>query len=163
MGSRDKAPENFGYFAFWISSKHCSHGSATMNGDKSLYQKSTLLRVWESKFAIPNWYTSFKIALDMALNILKYLSCIKIAYNNNNNNNKKIRLGGKTTLLVYFALQLFNISSKFHEIWWFFLKFIWDSYSEVVFFFKIRTGFYGVSTFSQPGVILFVCLLLENE
>ena len=31
----------------------------------------------------------------MALNILKYLSCIKIAYNNNNNNNNNKNQTGR--------------------------------------------------------------------
>ena len=42
----------------------------------SLHQKSTLLRVWESEFGIPNWYTSFKIALDMTLS-MKHRSSIR--------------------------------------------------------------------------------------
>ena len=45
-------------------SKHCHRGSATTNGDESLHQKSTLLRVLGSEFGIPNWYTDFKIAQD---------------------------------------------------------------------------------------------------
>ena len=67
VGSRDKAPENFGYLVFWTSSKHCSCHLVTANGDESLHQKSTLLRVWGSEFGISNLYTSFKIALDTAL------------------------------------------------------------------------------------------------
>ena len=49
------------------SSKHLSHGFATMNSDENLHQKSTLLRVWGSEFGILNWYTGFRVALDMAL------------------------------------------------------------------------------------------------
>ena len=66
-GPGTKPQKIFGYFAFWTSSKHRSRGSVTMNSDESLHQKSTLLRVWRSEFGIPNWYTGFKIALDMAL------------------------------------------------------------------------------------------------
>ena len=43
-----------------------------MNSDKSLQQKSTLLRVWGSEFGIPNQYTGFKVALDSAL-IVKHI------------------------------------------------------------------------------------------
>ena len=60
----------FGYFAFWISSKHHLCGSAKTNSDQSLPQKSTLLRVWGSEFEIPNQYNGFKIALDTALLLL---------------------------------------------------------------------------------------------
>ena len=83
MGSRDKALENFGYFAFWISSKHGSRGSATTNGDESLHEKSTLLRVWGSEFGIPSRYTGFKIALDTALTkvrcyvLERFCTCVK--------------------------------------------------------------------------------------
>ena len=67
VGSRDKAPEKFGYFAFWISSKHHSHRLVARNGDEGLHQKSTLLRVWGSEFGIAKWYTGFKVPLDTAL------------------------------------------------------------------------------------------------
>ena len=52
-----------------------------MNGDESLHQKSTLLRVWGSEFGIPNWYTGLKIALDMA-QLTEICSDITATYGN---------------------------------------------------------------------------------
>ena len=67
VGSRGKTLECFWLFCILNSSKHHSLGSATRNFDESLPQKSTLLSVQGFEFGIPNWYTSFKIALDRAL------------------------------------------------------------------------------------------------
>ena len=77
VGSRGKAPENFGYFAFWIAQNmtlvtfqqwaHCGTSASTVI---CLFLNElifTLLRVWESEFGIPDRYTAFKIALDAAL------------------------------------------------------------------------------------------------
>ena len=65
--SKGQNPGNFWLFCVLNSSKHHSLGSATRNTDKSLHQKSTLLSTWGFEFGIPNRYTGFKIALDMAL------------------------------------------------------------------------------------------------
>ena len=66
----------------------------------------------------------------------------------------------ETGLPVYFILQRFSSSSKFHEIWWLFLKFIWNKYSGI-FFNKIWAVFF--SFFSNQ--VLYFCewlyLLLE--
>ena len=65
--SRGDTLEIFWLFHILNSSKHHSLGSVTRNVDKSLHQKSTLLSVWGFEFGIPNRYTGFEIALDMAL------------------------------------------------------------------------------------------------
>ena len=54
-------------FCILNSSKNRSHGSTTINGDKSLHQKSTIFDSLGSKFAIPNQYTSYKIVLDKTM------------------------------------------------------------------------------------------------
>ena len=67
--SRGETQDIFMLFCILNSSKHCCLGSVTRNVYKSLHQKSTLLSVRGFEFGTPNRYTSFKIALDMALRI----------------------------------------------------------------------------------------------
>ena len=45
-----------------------------------------------------------------------------------------------------------NNSSKFHEMWWLFLKYFLGLMFQI-FFFKIRTGFCSVNFFSLPGAV----------
>ena len=71
-----QSPEKFWLFCILNNLKHHSHGSATTTSDKTLQQKSTLLRVWRSEFGVPNLYTGFKIAWDMALS-----NSVQISYN----------------------------------------------------------------------------------
>ena len=59
--------------------------------------------------------------------------------------------GGRNCPLVYFAFKLFGNSSEIYEIWWLFLKFIWDSYSN--FFFQNSNRFLQCQHFWRPGVI----------
>ena len=67
-GVQGRNPGNFWLFCLLNSSKHRCLGSGTRDFvDESLHQKSTLLSIWGFEFVIPNWYTGFKKALDMAL------------------------------------------------------------------------------------------------
>ena len=62
--SRDEALENFGYFAFWIV-QNIALTTLRQRTVTKAYTRNQ--HVWGSEFGIPNQYTSFKIALDMAL------------------------------------------------------------------------------------------------
>ena len=63
-------PENFGYFAFRIAQNIALVAQRQRTVTICLFLDEptfTLLRVWVSEFGIPNGYTSFKIALHIAL------------------------------------------------------------------------------------------------
>ena len=70
VGSRDKASENCGYSAFWIAQNIAlvALGQRTLTIclflDELIF---ILLRVWWSRFGIPNRYISLRIALDTAV------------------------------------------------------------------------------------------------
>ena len=78
LGSRSKGPEHFSYFAFWIAQNIAPVVICLFLDQLTV----TLLRLWGSVFGIPNWYTSFKIALDMALyGYIKKVTILPIMWN----------------------------------------------------------------------------------
>ena len=67
VGFSGEAPENCGYFAFWIAQNITLMALGQRTVTICLFLDELifiLLRVWWSEFGIPNHYISFRIALD---------------------------------------------------------------------------------------------------
>ena len=68
----------------------------------------------------------------------------------------------ETTPLVYFALWRFSNLSKFYEFWRFFLKCIWDLYSEF-FFSKFELIFVVSALFNDQVLFILYVFCWNNE
>ena len=81
VGSRGKASEEFGCFAFQIVQNIALMALlfvGLVHETSFVVLFFTLLRVWGSKFDIPNQHTVFKIALDTTLGSLPTTLCKRV-------------------------------------------------------------------------------------